>query len=140
MAALTYDVTQPVTRNRLTVGLRIIFAIPHIIVAQIWGYLAQILAVIQWFIVLFTGTRNEGIWKLQNDWLGYYGRTWGYLDLLYDDPYPAFGTDASSSPVRQELVYEGPANRLTNALRLIWAIPALVISWVLSVVAGILLI
>ena len=35
------------------------------------------------------------------------------------------------------LGYEEPANRLTNALRLIWAIPALLISIVISIAFGV---
>lgn len=140
MAALTYDVTAPATRNRLTVGLRIFYAIPHLIVAQVWGYVAQVVALIQWFIVLFTGSRNEGIWSLQNGWLSYYGRVYGYVDLLYDDPYPPFGTDAGQVPVHQTFGFEGPANRLTNALRLIWVIPAALIAAVLGIAATVVVI
>jgi Domain of unknown function (DUF4389) len=132
VAALTYDVAYTEARNRLTTAFRIILAIPHVIVAQVWGYLAEILAVIQWFIVLFTGRRNDGLWNLQNAWLGYYSRVYGYVYLLYD-PYPAFGTDPGPVPVTTELPYEEPANRLTNGLRFIWAIPAVVIATVLGI-------
>ena len=107
-------------------AFRIILAIPHLIIVQVWAYLTEILAVIQWFIVLFTGRRNEGLWNLQNAWLGYYCRVYGYVDLLYD-PYPAFGTDPGPVPVRTQFSYDEPADRLTNGLRFIWAIPAIVI-------------
>lgn len=140
MAAVQFDVTQPQERDRVSVLLRIIFAIPHLIVSQIWGYLAQILAVLQWFIVLFTGKRNQGIWNLQNQWLGYYARVMAYVDLLYDKPYPPFGTDAGTVPVTQSLEYEEAANRLTNALRFIWVIPAFVVAAVLSVAATVVLV
>ena len=92
VAALNYDVVYTEARNRLTTVFRIILAIPHVIVAQVWAYLAEILAVVQWFIVLFTGKRNQGLWDLQWAWLGYNSRVFGYVYLLYD-PYPAFGTD-----------------------------------------------
>jgi hypothetical protein len=132
MAAFTYDVAYTETRNRLTTAFRIILAIPHLIIVQVWSYLTEILAVIQWFIVLFTGRRNEGLWNLQHAWLGYYCRVYGYVYLLYD-PYPAFGTDPGPVPVRAEFSYEEPANRLTNGLRFIWAIPAIVIAAVLGI-------
>ena len=98
MAPLTYDVSYAEPRNRLTTAFRIILAIPHLIVVGVWGYFAEILAVIQWFIILFTGKRNEGMWDLQWAWLGYAGRVYGYVDLLFD-PYPAFGTDPGPVPV-----------------------------------------
>ena len=137
MAVLEFDITNPpVERNRLSVGLRIIFAIPHLVVAQIWQYLAQILALLQWFVVLFTGKRNEGMWNLQNQFLSYYGRVLAYLDLLYDDPYPPFGTDAGTVPVRQSLVFEESANRLTCALRFLWIIPAAIIAFFIGIALG----
>jgi Domain of unknown function (DUF4389) len=130
--AVTYDVVYTEARNRLTTAFRIILAIPHIIVAQVWAYLAEILAVVQWFIVLFTGKRNQGVWDLQWAWLGYYSRAYGYVDLLYD-PYPAFGTDPGPVPATTSFAYEEPADRLTNGLRFIWAIPAIVIAAVLGI-------
>ncbi|MEO7370172.1 MAG: DUF4389 domain-containing protein, partial [Ilumatobacteraceae bacterium] len=98
MSQVSYDVTYAESRNRLTVAFRIILAIPHLIVSQVWGYLAQVLGVIQWFVIVFTGKRNEGMWNLQQGWLGYYARVNGYTGLLYDQ-YPAFGTDPGSVPV-----------------------------------------
>lgn len=132
MAAVTYDVEYYEPRNRLTTAFRIILAIPHLIVVQVWGYLMEILAVIQWFIVLFTGKRNDGIWNLQWAWLGYYSRVYGYANLLYDE-YPAFGTEPGNVPARTEFRYDEPADRLTNGLRFIWAIPAIVVAAVLGI-------
>jgi hypothetical protein len=126
MSTFTYDVDYQESRNRLTVAFRIILAIPHLIVAQVWGYLAQILAVVQWFIILFTGKRNEGIWNLQQSWLHYYARVMGYVDLLFDQ-YPAFGTEPGSVPARSAIQFEESADRLSSALRIIWLIPALII-------------
>jgi hypothetical protein len=127
VSAIGYDVTYEEQRNRLTVAFRFILAIPHLIVSQVWGYLAQIVGVIQWFIIVFTGKRNQGLWNLQQSWLGYYSRVVGYLSLLYD-PYPAFGTDPGDAPVRTEITYEESANRLTTALRFLWIIPAAIVA------------
>ncbi len=134
MSSFTYDVGYEEARNRLTVAFRIILAIPHLIVSQVWGYLAQILAVIQWFVILFTGKRNEGMWNLQQGWLSYYARVMGYTELLYDQ-YPAFGTDPGTVPVRSAISYEESANRLTSALRLIWIIPAAIIGAIMGIAA-----
>jgi hypothetical protein len=136
VSAFTYDVAYEEARNRLTVAFRIILAIPHLVVAQVWGYLAEILAVVQWVIVLFTGQRNESIFNLQRTWLDYYSRVIGYTSLLFDK-YPAFGPEPGPGPVRNDISYEAPANRLTNGLRLIWIIPAAVIYLVLSIAAGV---
>ena len=127
MSAIGYDVTYQEQRNRLTTAFRFILAIPHLIVSQVWGYLAQIVGVIQWFIIVFTGKRNQGLWNLQQSWLGYYSRVVGYLSLLYD-PYPAFGTEPGNAPVRTEISYEESANRLTSGLRFLWIIPAVIVA------------
>ena len=139
MSIFTYDVEYPEQRNRVTVAFRIIFAIPHLIISQVWGYLAQVLGVVQWFIILFTGKRNEGMWNLQRSWLNYYCRVLGYTDLLYD-VYPAFASETGPAPVRNAMTFEESANRMTSALRLIWIIPAFIIGAVVSFGAAVLLV
>lgn len=127
MSAVGYDVAYEEQRNRLTVAFRFILAIPHLIVGYVWRELAQIVGVIQWFIIVFTGKRNQGLWNLQQSWLGYHSRVLGYMSLLYD-PYPAFGTDPGNAPVRTEITYEESANRLTSGLRFLWIIPAVIVA------------
>ena len=126
MSNITNDVTYQESRNRLTVAFRAILAIPHMVVSTVWGYFAQILAVVQWFIILFTGKRNEGIWNLQQAYLAYYARVMGYISLLFDE-YPGFGTDPGNVPARSAISFEEPADRLSNALRFLWIIPAAII-------------
>lgn len=132
MSALTYDISYDETRSRLTNAFRIILAIPHLIVAAVWGYFAEILAFIQWFIIVFTGKRNKALWDLQWAWLGYAGRVQGYANLMFD-PYPVFGTAPGPVPVSIDIRYDEPADRLTNGLRFIWAIPALLMAIVIGI-------
>ncbi len=139
MSRFTYDVGYEETRNRTTVAFRIILAIPHLIVASLWRELCELLAVIQWFIVVFTGKRNPGIWNLQQSYLYYNCRVIGYVTLLYDQ-YPAFGTDPGPVPVRSEILFEESADRLTTGLRLIWAIPAAIIGAVVGIGAYVVMI
>jgi hypothetical protein len=134
MSAPTFDVTYAEQRNRLTVAFRIILGIPHLIVAQLWGYVVQLLAVIQWFIILFTGKRNDGIWNFQTSWWQYYARVNAYTSLLHD-VFPPFGTDAGNVPVQTTITNDEPVNRLTNALRIIWVIPAVIIGILLFIAA-----
>jgi hypothetical protein len=123
----------------LTVAFRLIWAIPHLIIAQVWGYLANILGVIQWFVILFTGKRNEGMWKLQQSYVYYYCRVIGYVSLLFDQ-YPAFGTDPGSAPVRSDIAFEESADRLSSALRFIWVIPAAIIGFFVAIASEVVLI
>ena len=133
MSAVTVDLVYPEgERNRLTVGLRMFTAIPHLFVAQMWGYLAQALAVVQWFIVLFTGKRNAGIFEMQQTWLGYQVRALSYSWMLHD-VFPPFSTDPGAVPVRTEISMDDEANRLTAALRILWVIPAALFAAILSI-------
>ena len=121
-------------RNRGTVAIRIILAIPHLIIVQVWNNAVEIVAVIHWFIQVFTGKRNRSLFDFSNRWLGYASRTYGYLGLLFDE-YPGFIDDNGKTPVQYNLEYTEPVNRLTAGLRIIWAIPALLISMVLGIAA-----
>ncbi len=132
MATLTYDISYEERRGRLSNAFRLILVLPHLIVVGVWGYLAEVLAFIQWFIIVFTGKRNEALWDLQWAWLAYAGRVNGYANLMFDE-YPPFGTSPGTAPVSIELPNEEPASRLTNGLRFVWAIPALLMAILIGI-------
>jgi hypothetical protein len=134
MSTVQYDVTYSESRNRLSTLFRIVLAIPHLVVANLLLRVAQVLGVIQWVIILFTGKRNRGLFDLQNQWLGYGASTYSYVGVMFDR-FPPFVTLNGLDDLRYELEYRDEANRLTNLLRLIWAIPALIIGTII-VVAG----
>jgi hypothetical protein len=134
MSVVTYDVAYTESRNRLTTLFRLILLIPHAILLNVWGSLARVLALLQWFTILFTGKRNPSLWKMQNDYLGYETRVFSY-GLLLHDVFPPFGTEQGDTGVSYAMEYEEAANRLTSALRLIWAIPSMIITLALMVAA-----
>ena len=119
-------------RNRGTVAIRILLAIPHLVIVSVWNYAVEIVAVIHWFIQVFTVKRNEGLFNFSNRYLGYASRTYTYVGLLFDE-YPGFIDDAGKTPVQYSFEYTESVDRLTAGLRLIWAIPALLISAGLSI-------
>lgn len=149
MSAVQYDVTYTGSRSRLTTLFRGILAIPHLIIANLLLRVAQVLGVIQWVIIVFTGKRNRGVFDLQNQWLGYGAATYSYVGVMFDR-FPPFVTLNGLDDMRYGLEYQEDANRLTNLLRLIWAIPALIIgtiivtvgfivtaiSWIVIVITG----
>ena len=134
MSVLTLDATYPEQRNRLTAAFRIIVAIPHLIVDQVWGRLASVLGIVQWFIVVFTGKRNKGIYDMQRSWLDYDARVSTYAGLVHD-VFPQFGTDPGPVPIRTEFDYEEQANRLTVGLRFLWIIPAAIMMLFVGIAA-----
>ncbi|HNJ97339.1 MAG TPA: DUF4389 domain-containing protein [Ilumatobacteraceae bacterium] len=126
MSAVSFDITYTTPRNRLTNAFRLIWAIPHLIIVNVLSRLAQVLALVQWFIVLFTGKRNRGLWDLGRNCLSWEVRANAYAMMLYDT-YPNFGFEKKDEPVEFGLEWDDSVDRLSVALRIIYAIPALFI-------------
>jgi len=135
MSTVQFDITYSESRSRLTTLLRLVLAIPHLIIANLLLQVAQVLAVIQWFIILVTGKRNQGLFNLGNQWLAYAASTNSYAGVMFDQ-YPPFVTVNGLTALHYHCEYDQSANRLTNLLRLIWAIPAAIITSILSVVGA----
>jgi hypothetical protein len=138
-ATLTFDPPEKVANWRPIVQW--ILAIPHFIVLYVLRFVVEVIAVISWFIILFTGKLPDGIANLQAMYLRYQARTYTYAGFMREE-YPPFGfTTASPDPggdsrirvdVRPEL--EG-RNRLTVAFRIILAIPQVIILALLFIAA-----
>ena len=114
--------------------------IPHFIVANVLDQVAQALAFISWFIIVFTGKLPAGIAHFQTMALRYEARAFSYgfflresyppfaFDMVDEDP----GTDPVKVDVRPQLE---DRNRLTVGLRLIWIIPSLLFTAVVGLIA-----
>lgn len=93
---VTYEVAYPaIPRNRLSVGLRIIYAIPHAIVLLFLGIAWAVTTLLAWFAILFTGSYPEGLYGFG---FGVGVMRWSvryetYL-LLMRDEYPPFSLEA----------------------------------------------
>jgi hypothetical protein len=79
----------PTARDRLTVALRILLAIPHFIVLFFvlvgWGFAT----VAAWFIILFTGAYPQGLYEFGVGALRWRIRVEAYMLLMVDE-YPPF--------------------------------------------------
>lgn len=134
MTSPNYMVEYTEPRNRLSVLFRAILHLPHGIIENVWSALAQVLAVIQWFMILVTGRRNEGIWNLQRAYLGYAARVWTYAGLGFDT-WPNIGPEPDREPTRFEFEFTAEANRLTSFFRVVWLLPTLIVAVLVMVVA-----
>lgn len=114
-------------------------AIPHLIIGRAMEYLAAALAVVSWFVILFTGKLPEGIANLQIMIIRYSTRAHVYAGFLHDE-YPPFEFETTAAEpggtpvdlaIRPEL--EG-RNRLTVGLRIFWIIPAMLFMFVIAIV------
>jgi hypothetical protein len=117
-----------------------ILAIPHFIVLYVLIAVAEIVAFISWFIILFTGKLPEGMANLECMVLRYLARTTSFATgLRHEYPPFEFGTTAADTGDYPTRVNFRPAledrNRLTVGLRIIWVIPALIVAYIIGIVA-----
>jgi hypothetical protein len=117
-------------RNRLTVFFRLILAIPHVIWLALWGVVAALAAIANWFATLVKGQSPEGLHNFLATFLRYQTQVYAYV-LLIADPFPGFG-GKPGYPVELEIDPPQPQNRWTVAFRLILAIPAFIVSSILG--------
>jgi hypothetical protein len=76
-------------RDRLTVGLRILLAIPHIIVLAFVLIAWFLTTIVAWFAILFTGRYPQALYEFGAGALRWRLRVEAYLLLMVDE-YPPF--------------------------------------------------
>ncbi len=122
-------------RNRLTSFFRYIVAIPWLIVASVYGIIAEIAAIIAWFAIVFTGRYPEGIYNFNAGYLRMYSRTFSFSHLISDEWPPFGGNEAPEYPVR---IGVAPPldrySRLKTGFRLIIGIPVMLLAIVQSLI------
>lgn len=80
-------------RDRLSVGLRLIYAIPHLILLAFLGIAWGVTSIVAWFAILFTGAYPEGLYNFGLGVFRWQIRVEAYLLLLRDE-YPPFSLNA----------------------------------------------
>jgi hypothetical protein len=123
-------------RTRLTVFFRLILAVPHIIWFFLWTVLIVIAGFLNWLISIFTGTPPQAFHNLMCSYVRYQAHLTAYLALVAN-PYPGFMGEAGEYPVDIRLP-EQPVSqrRWTIFLRLLLAVPALIVSGALAGLSG----
>jgi hypothetical protein len=117
-----------------------LFAIPHLVIANALGNVANILSVISWFSIVFTGHMPDGIARFQCMILRYEARAYSYVAFLRQ-PYPQFEFDMANGdpgddPLRVDFAPQlADRNRLTVAFRIILIIPAVIYTVLVAVAA-----
>ena len=123
-------VSDDLQRTRLTVFFRLILAIPHFIWVTLWGVIAILATIVNWFATLFTGRSPDGLHNFLATFLRYATHVRAYA-LLIADPFPAFAGTAGY-PIDLEVDPPQQQSRLTVGFRIILAIPALFVANILS--------
>jgi hypothetical protein len=124
-------VNDDLQRTRLTVFFRLILAIPHFLWLTLWGAIAGLAAIVNWFATLFMGRSPDGLHNFLATFLRYATHVRAYA-LLIADPFPGFTGREGSYPIDLEVAPAEPQSRLTVFFRLILAIPALLLTNILG--------
>jgi hypothetical protein len=82
----------PETRDRVSVGFRIIACIPHMIALVVVGIVWVLSAIIGWFAILLTGEYPTSLYQFSVGYLRWSLRFEAYLLLMHDD-FPPFSLD-----------------------------------------------
>jgi Domain of unknown function (DUF4389) len=131
-------ITDDLRRNRLTVLVRLLLAIPHFIWLTIWGIAAGIAIIIAWFAALFLGRVPDGLHSFISGFIRYGTHVNAYFSIAAN-PFPAF-TGAAGYPIDLEIAPAAPQNRLTVLARILLAIPAVIVLYILTIVARLVMI
>jgi hypothetical protein len=119
-----------------------LMAIPHFIISYVLIIVAEVCALIAWFAILFTGKLPEGLANVTCMALRYQTRTQAYAGFLHEQ-YPPFDfttTPADPGGTATTVSFQPSLdgrNRLTCALRLIWMIPALIVTAIIGLIGAI---
>ena len=124
-------VNDDLQRNRLTVFFRLILAIPLFLWGTLWGVIAVLAWVVNWFATLFMGRSPDGLHDFLATYLRYLTHVRAYA-LLVADPFPGFTGTQGTYPIDLAVDPPEPQNRLTVLFRFVLAIPALLLMYILT--------
>jgi hypothetical protein len=103
----------------------------------LWGVIAELAWIVNWFATLFMGRSPDGLHNFLATYLRFCTHVRAYLFLIAN-PYPGFTGTEGTYPIDLEIDPPERQNRLTVFFRLILAIPALLLMYVLSALSNIL--
>jgi hypothetical protein len=123
-------------RSRLTVFFRLLLALPHLIWLSLWGVVAFLAVIVNWFATLFRGRSPAGLHRFLAAYLRYQTHVFAYL-YLTANPFPGFTGREGSYPVDLSIEGARRQNRWTVGFRIVLVIPAALVSFAYGNIANI---
>ncbi len=120
------DVSDDLTRSRVTVLLRALLAIPHLVWLALWGILAYLVAIVNWLLTLLRGESPAALHRFLAAYVRYQAHVYAYLFLIAN-PFPGFTGRAGSYPIDPVIAAPRPQNRWKVLFRLVLLLPALLL-------------
>ena len=118
-------------RSRLTVFFRLLLFLPHYVWLYLWGIAAFLAAIASWFVTLVAGRTPDALHRFLAAFVRYQAHVYAYL-FIVANPFPGFTGKAGSYPVDLEIDPPERQNRWITAFRLILAVPALIVAYLLG--------
>lgn len=131
-----YEADFSAERSRLTTFFRYLLAIPHFILAIVYGIGAFLAVIGAWFALMITGRYPEGLYDFVSGVLRWGSRLNAYV-LLVTDAYPPFDLgEHPEYPVRVPIAPRQESySRLKVFFRFLLGIPVMLINYALSILA-----
>jgi hypothetical protein len=125
----------PTQRDRLSVGLRYLFALPWMFIAGLWGMAAYVAAIVSWFSIVLGRGYPPALYEFNVKYLRMASRANAFF-LLQTDTLPPFDGEVNDHyPVRINIDPDpGVHDRLSVALRGLYLIPVYIVIWLVSLV------
>jgi hypothetical protein len=135
MTPVSFDAEYVEPRNRATTFFRLILAIPHMILAALWGFAVCFVVIAAWFALVFTGRWPQPLYDFTADYLRYTTYVYAYVALLTDE-YPPFSGKADDRyPVVLRIGPPKPRyDRVKVLLRIFLLIPVMIIMYAMQLV------
>ena len=127
------SVADDLKRWRLTVALRWLLALPHLVVLGLWTYALLPVALVNWVIALVRGRPAEGLSAWVSRFVRFQTHVYAYVYLVADT-YPPFRGWAGTYPVDLAIDPPGEQPRWKTFFRIVLVIPAYVLTTVLGYV------
>ena len=87
------DVTQPATRDRVSIAVRLLLVLPHIVILFFLTLAWLLVTIVAWVVILFRGTYPASVAPFATGVMKWLIRVEAYMLLLVDE-YPPFTLDA----------------------------------------------
>ena len=128
---LQYDVAYPEHLSRWKIFFKGLFVIPHLIVLALLGIVVEVVSLLAWFAILFTGNYPRGLFDFTVGTMRWAANATAYMYLERDE-YPPFSMQPGLYPVTLTLDYPASLSRWKIFLKWLFIIPHWIIMYFLN--------
>jgi hypothetical protein len=126
---LRLELDDDLRRSRLTVFFRLLLFLPHYVWLVLWGIVAFLAIILNWFATLILGQAPSFLHRFLSAYVRYRTHVFAYVGLI-GNPFPGFTGAGGTYPVDLAIGERERQHRLKTLFRLFLAIPAAYIYFV----------